>query len=319
MVHYTAGGNWRPSIPNVTCGHCGVIFTAHSKTQRYCTKKCAQHARRDAWQAAHYTERTCPGCATAWRGPPSNPSQYCSKACIFDSGAWERKEDRECEECGTVFSSRRRRARDGWGRFCSVKCKDTPRQQEERTCAQCGEPFMINRNLDNQCCSRTCRDAFYVRSKAPAWTGGIYYTDDIKRRRIDRPGYAAKYEGEHRIIAGRAIGRPIERGEVVIWLDRDHANNDPSNLFICGSQSERGHYQSGGWPWPTHSNLDTYGREGYRPPRFRIKARNAEGSTRHPLAGAIIRRREEGASLRALAEEFGMSLSGMANVVKNRL
>lgn len=37
----------------------------------------------------------------------------------------------------------------------------------------------------------------------------------------------------HRLLAEKALGRPLKKSEVVHHLDYDRTNNDPSNLVIC--------------------------------------------------------------------------------------
>ena len=82
-------------------------------------------------------------------------------------------------------------------------------------------------------------------------SGETYY-------RFDREGYVAKYCGQHRIIAGKEIGRPLRRGEIVIKINRSPNDNRPENLFICASNSEFSHRRNGSLGWPKESNLKTY-------------------------------------------------------------
>lgn len=148
-------------------------------------------------------------------------------------------------------------------------------------------------------------------------------------RRIDRSGYKAKYEGEHRLIAAREIGRPLIRGEVVICIDRNNDNFAPENLFICPNPREFGLISNGAVEWPTASNLAAYRSSGYERPNVilvlhewengRRKGGKGKWITRHPQADEIIKRRQAGASLRELAEAFDTALSAMAQTVKKRL
>lgn len=151
-----------------------------------------------------------------------------------------------------------------------------------------------------------------------------------KFRRIDREGYAAKYEGEHRLVAEREIGRRLERNEVVICLDGNNDNHAPTNLFLLPNQIEFGLLKTGAVPWPTESNLRSYRGRGYVRPDVivilhewdndrRQNPTSGRYIKRHPQADEIIKRRRAGATVRQLAKDFGTSMSTMAQTIRNRL
>lgn len=73
-----------------------------------------------------------------------------------------------------------------------------------------------------------------------------------------RIGYKSKYIQEHRLVASKAIGRLVRRGEEVIRLNRKTNDNSPENLYICESSSERLKLYAGSLPWPERSNLSDY-------------------------------------------------------------
>ena len=330
-VHYTKGGNWKPSNPNQTCQQCGVVYTAHKHGQRFCSKSCSGLSRRGA--KAEWTERTCPGCGAKWSAYPSNPSQYCSKQCIFDSGKWVHPEDRECDQCGTVFrAGMGGDKRDREHRYCSMACAHAGKLNERVTkiCANCGGEFALQQSRSVEAtCSKECANQYYIRDRHHAWTGGAVAQSERPFRRYDREGYAAKYEGEHRLIAAREIGRQIQRGEVVLCLDGNNDNLNPDNLFLCPNQSESGMIRNGAVAWPTASNLADYRAKGYTRPDVLITLHEWEHGrrrgpnnypiTRHPQADEIIKRRRAGATLRMLAKDFSTSLSAMAQTVRTRL
>ena len=329
-VCYTANGHWRPSIPGQICAQCGATYTAHSCGQKFCSKRCSGLSRRGA-RVVH-TEPTCPGCGKVWTAPPSNPSRYCSKSCIFESGHWRKPEYRDCKNCSTPFLSTYRNERDGWEEYCSHRCGvDANRAPRiAKTCANCGKDFEVYANRAHELtCSLECRTTYYKRDRSHAWKGGLVAQNDRAFRRIDREGYAAKYEGEHRLLAARVIGRPIVRGELVICIDGNNDNIVATNLFICPDYTEFGLLKSGAVEWPSASNLETYRVNGYQRPDVivtvhewehgRRPGKGGKWIKRHPQADEIIERRRAGATVRQLAEAFGSCVSAMAHTVRNRL
>lgn len=75
------------------------------------------------------------------------------------SDALHAREERTCEECGTVFMGLV--GKPERNRFCSNKCKTRWRYKsgvdnEERNCRVCGTGFMINKYWTTMTCSRSC-------------------------------------------------------------------------------------------------------------------------------------------------------------------
>ena len=64
-------------------------------------------------------------------------------------------------------------------------------------------------------------------------------------RKLDRHGYVyvrdelGRWIHEHRVVAERALGRPLVRGEHVHHIDEDPANNDPANLLVLTAAQHR--------------------------------------------------------------------------------
>ncbi|MGA1809343.1 HNH endonuclease [Sphingobium sp. WW5] len=218
-------------------------------------------------------------------------------------------------------------------RFCSTACLHEHRRSLRITkaCLNCGEPFTVSRSHSGKTiCSRACATAYYVRDRSHGWRGGVVKQNGRKFRRIDRQGFAGKYNGEHRLVAEREIGRRLERNEVVICLDGDNDNHAPANLFLLPDQKEFGLLKMGSVPWPAESNLRSYRDRGYIRPDVIVVLHEWENERRqnpktkryikrHPHADEIIKRRRAGASVRQLAKDFGTSMSTMAQTIRNRL
>jgi len=327
MTAYSKNGHWVPTIPNQICIHCSVTYTAHRKGQEFCSKSCAQTHRAKLKAQSTHTERTCPGCQKKWMGAPSNPSRFCSKACIFESGKWEKSLNKTCLCCGKEFKKSPKKV----GSYCSRECANTPHQERvKKICVECNSEFSVLASLRNQqTCSAKCRTEYFKRDRSHAWSGGVVQQSGRKYRRIDRDGYEAKYDGEHRLIVAREIGRNLVRGEVVLCLDKDHENMSPNNFFLCPSFKEAGFILSGVVEWPKSSNLNQYRDSGYIRPSVNIVLHEWENGkrlggksrhiTRHPQADEIIKRRKAGATVKELAKAFDTSNSNMAEVIRQRL
>lgn len=106
----------------------------------------------------------------------------------------------------------------------------------KRTCQNCGVQFFDHASTRNTaCCSNQCAAQVFGGVNSHAYKGGRY---------IDCEGYTVirigknKYLREHRIVAAKAVGRPLKRREIVIHLDRNRGNNVLENLYIFASIGE---------------------------------------------------------------------------------
>lgn len=98
---------------------------------------------------------TCDGCGIEFQRYPGDikpGKQYCSKAC-YTASAWVQ---RECARCGSEFSVRRSKIKEGKGIFCSRECKGS---SQVVACRKCGKQFRLAssaiRSAGNYC-SRQC-------------------------------------------------------------------------------------------------------------------------------------------------------------------
>jgi hypothetical protein len=147
--------------------------------------------------------------------------------------------------------------------YCSIKCKhDGLKKGEERACINCGTAFFLSpssvkKRHPESCCSTECRFAYYKEGRSAEWEGGHYLSEQAGHAftLLVRPGYVGKYIQDHRLVAGQSLGRPVERGEVVVFINRNKSDLRPENLFLCGSMSEYAKRRSGSLPWPSKSNV----------------------------------------------------------------
>jgi hypothetical protein len=178
-----------------------------------------------------------------------------------------------CPICHTRYRAARRtdtKGRVHYGSYCSRECIKlaTEKRREawqEFTCVQCQNKFklapgVVRQRKDIHCCSAACQKIYFSGERGATFKDGTYTHSDAGDKYIlrKREGYVGSYVAEHRLIAGKAIGRDLRRGEVVIRLNRVVNDNRESNLFICASMSEYSKRRNGSLPWPTKSNLAVY-------------------------------------------------------------
>lgn len=171
----------------------------------------------------------------------------------------------KCEFCDSVFEAPAS-LRNCTRKYCSKKCSEEAQKRgTTRTCPNCGVSFHQREGAavygkEVYCCSWACGVEYYRGPNARTWAGGRYVVAGRGTVMVylKRPGYAGAYIGEHRLVASKAVGRLLDKGEDVIHLNNNKADNQESNLFICGSHSEAAKRFNGTLPWPTESNLSTY-------------------------------------------------------------
>lgn len=212
-------------------------------------------------------EVVCKGCGKTFVAKKRSDGwpKYCCFSCYKKPNPPQVK---ECPTCGCAFETNKKK-------YCSHKCYAvSAKVREQLSCAQCGAlfdatPFNANRkrtmnNGEAVFCSVRCHNDYHTGDKHPQWKGGKFIRhgrgSPEVRVLIQTPGNSGKYSSEHRVIAARAIGRALDRQEIVLHINRDRCDNRPDNLFICGSFSEAMRRMHGSLQFPTSSNLGTYER-----------------------------------------------------------
>lgn len=248
------------------CNHCGIdYYVSRSRVgkSRYCSKNCY-----DTAQTGETRDAECKKCGRKFVSCMDHGkwTVYCSRDCFETQKGLRGSIDRECETCGNIFRARRSLKVDGgYNKYCGLSCAAQAKMSgEHKDCVNCGKSFYCQRSRDdNSCCSKECASQYYSGPLANNWQGGVYVDTGSAHvmMRLNRDGFVSPYIGVHRVVAARHIGRLLRPDEPVIHIDNNPQNNAAENLFICSSRSEMGMFMHGSIPWPTKSNLWTYGRE----------------------------------------------------------
>lgn len=144
-----------------------------------------------------------------------------------------------CEQCGAPFEAYPSAIKRGRGRYCSRLCanfRDTGIPDTKtvvRRCETCGNEFHISSSRikrgDGRFCSRSCHASSRTDAKNPFFKGGRVVDGNGYIRTLIAPNI---YEFEHRLVAERMLGRPLQPDEIVHHCDQNTQNNDPSNLKV---------------------------------------------------------------------------------------
>lgn len=108
-------------------------------------------------------------------------------------------------------------------------------QKVQRVCDNCGKDFeraIEPVSFKRYFCGTACYHAKNRGDGHGCWSGGRWLSEKGYWMVFDGPG---RRRYEHIVIAEKALGRRLKRGEVVHHINGDKTDNRNTNLLICTS------------------------------------------------------------------------------------
>jgi hypothetical protein len=188
-------------------------------------------------------EKVCAHCGVIFGGMPSALSKrkFCSKACVGASRVGVRKKEwasLNCAVCGKAFQVTAAWVRNGRRKYCSKTCHGLAHRGKQ--------PRLGIKHTDKSRALMSANIPDHKMENSSQWKGGrslnstgyIMIMVDIlpedmrilARQMVRSP--KQRYILEHRIVAASAIGRPLEKSEVVHHRNGIKNDNSPTNLEV---------------------------------------------------------------------------------------
>lgn len=144
---------------------------------------------------------------------------------------------RVCERCGKEFTQRS----DYKSKFCGYECYWKSMEVDHSTkCPICGKVF--DKREKQKYCSRVCQ-GIAKRGKPHPSTGGI----SKNREGYVRVYVDGKYVMQHRLVMEQALGRKLQKDEIVHHKDHDKENNSIENLELMSVREHTGMHSKERW------------------------------------------------------------------------